>query len=456
MKSFMCALAAGSALMASAASFKDGERVVFCGDSVTHHGYYVTPIQTFYYTRFPDRNVQIFNCGVGGESANETPWRFEKDVVEKRPTTVHVLLGMNDVGVLGYYTNASPESVAHAKSAPVRFEKSMRELKGLFDAKLPKAGLIWATLVPWDDELKFAKPRMPITGVTAAEAPLSETVRNFHRQYGGGFVDYYTEMLAYNRKLHQRDPYASLSPDTIHPKEPGGLFMMRLFLKAHGEEGLVSKTVVDAKEAQTLTADNAAVSDLRVSGNGVTFKLLEKALPFPVEPNARAIADELGFDDELNREMLCVKGLAAGDWKLKIDGREICRASAAEWAEGINLAKYETPMMEHARKVAALTAGRRDQEKEIRSMWVAHMVARRWLFGFGLTNEDFSDIRYMQAYARGYVKGDAGRKAGDTRMFQGFLDNWPKRAALEAAVEKAHENIRQANRPVAHAFELTK
>jgi len=443
-------------LPASAAPFKDGDRVVFCGDSVTHHGFYVTPIQTFYYTRFPGRNIQIFNCGVGGECASETPWRFEKDVVAKRPTAIHLLLGMNDVNVLGYFTNAAPDVVARSKSAPATFEKAMGALKRMMDEKLPKTEIVWATLVPWDDELRFKTPRPPITGVTAAEEPLCETVRKLHSRHGGGFVDYYTAMLAYNRKLHRRNPYASLSPDRIHPREPGGLFMMRTFLKAHGEPGVVSETVVDARKGVLISAENSEVSGLRASGDSVSFSLLEKALPFPVEPAAREIADEIGFDDEFNREVLCIRNLPAGAWKLKIDGAEVCRAPADEWAKGVNLAKYATPMMEQSRKVAALAAGRRDREKVLRSMWCSHMVARRWLFGLGLEQRDFEDVRYMLAYARGYVRGDAGRKQGDSGNFRAFLENWPKRTRLEAAVEAAHADIRRANRPVAHKFELTR
>jgi len=441
---------------ARAETFSDGERVAFYGDSVTHHGYYVTPVQTFYYTRYPGRDVRIWNCGVGGETAGEAAWRFDLDILPRKPTSVAVLFGMNDVCMLGYQPGASESALKGRKEAPVNFEKNMRGLKLLFDANLPETKLTWCTLVPWDDELKFEKPRTPITGVTAGEKPLCDFVTRFQKEVGGGYVDYYEPMLAYNRKLHAQDPYASLSPDSIHPKEPGGLFMANVFLKAQGADAVVSDVCIDAKALKATKSDNATVSDFARADGGVAFTVLEKALPFPVEPAARALADDIGFDEALNREMLSVAGLASGAWTLTVDGSNVVTKSAAEWAKGVNLAKYETPMMCHAREVSKKAEERRSRERDVRGMMVGRCVALRWMFGSPFAEgEKGKDDRFAQAFAAGYMKACRDNKVKrPDGNFASLNENWPKRDKMEAAIENLHVEIRKMNRPKLHRFVL--
>ena len=82
--------------------FRDGEVVCFLGDSITKVGMYHGDIRLFYATRFPDRHIRFHNCGVGGDRAVEivknAKFRIGSDVLAWKPTTVSVMLGMNDVG----------------------------------------------------------------------------------------------------------------------------------------------------------------------------------------------------------------------------------------------------------------------------------------------------------------------------------------------------------------------
>ena len=458
-KTMICFAVAVLAAGARAVPYSEGDRVVFYGDSVTHHGHYVTPIQTFYYTRYPDRDIRIWNCGVGGETSGEALWRFDVDILARRPTAATVLFGMNDVCVLGYQPDANEMALRRRREAPASFEANMRKIFARFRQDLPGTKLTWCTLVPWDDELKFVNPRPPITGVTAGERPLCEFVKRFQKEVGGGYVDYYTPMLAYNRKLHAQDPYASLSPDTIHPKEPGGLFMARIFLKAQGHDGIVSDVCIDAKTLKAKRAKNAEVSAVARAGGGIAFTVLEKALPFPVNPAARALADDIGFDAALNREMLSVAGLAAGDWVLSIDGANVVTKSAAEWAKGVNLATCDTPMMEQSREVSAKVEERRAKEREVRDMMVARVVALRWL-GIGVPfaeGEKGKDDRFAQAFAAGYMKAcrDAKVNPPDSH-FEPLNRNWQNRQKMEAAIEAMHLEIRKLNHPTPHRFVLEK
>ena len=55
--------------LASAQDFhlKDGDRVVFFGDSITDQRLYTTFTETFAVTRFPKRNITFIHSGWGGD-----------------------------------------------------------------------------------------------------------------------------------------------------------------------------------------------------------------------------------------------------------------------------------------------------------------------------------------------------------------------------------------------------
>ncbi|MDB6072989.1 MAG: GDSL-like Lipase/Acylhydrolase, partial [Verrucomicrobiaceae bacterium] len=75
---------------------KDGDRVIFIGDSITHQCLYTQYVENFYYTRYPNLHVHFRNAGVGGDRAQDALDRFDDDIASFKPTVATVLLGMND------------------------------------------------------------------------------------------------------------------------------------------------------------------------------------------------------------------------------------------------------------------------------------------------------------------------------------------------------------------------
>ena len=74
--------------------FKDGDRVVFFGDSITAGGNY--------HRYLPDADIRFFNAGVGGDNSHNAAMRFADDVATRRPTAISVMFGMNDFGFRCY------------------------------------------------------------------------------------------------------------------------------------------------------------------------------------------------------------------------------------------------------------------------------------------------------------------------------------------------------------------
>ena len=77
---------------------KDGDTMVFLGDSITHQCLYTQYVEDYYYTRFPNLHIHFHNAGVGGDRASDALARLDDDVLAFKPSYVTILLGMNDGG----------------------------------------------------------------------------------------------------------------------------------------------------------------------------------------------------------------------------------------------------------------------------------------------------------------------------------------------------------------------
>ena len=84
---------------------KDGDRIIWIGDSITHQCQYTQYVEDFFYTRYPKMRLHFRNAGVSGDVAADALNRFDDDIASFKPTVATVLLGMND----GRYQDFTPE-----------------------------------------------------------------------------------------------------------------------------------------------------------------------------------------------------------------------------------------------------------------------------------------------------------------------------------------------------------
>src|SRR6059058_5626093 len=91
------------ALRARAESFalKNGDRVVFYGDSITDQRLYTTFTETYVLTRFPKMKVNFVHSGWGGDrvtggAGGPIDVRLPRDVYTYKPNVMTIMLGMND------------------------------------------------------------------------------------------------------------------------------------------------------------------------------------------------------------------------------------------------------------------------------------------------------------------------------------------------------------------------
>ncbi len=90
---------------------KDGDRIVFAGDSVTDMGSaqpvgeggdalghsYVRVVDNLISAFYPEINVRITNSGISGNTSRDLLQRFDRDVVSLSPDYVAICIGINDV-----------------------------------------------------------------------------------------------------------------------------------------------------------------------------------------------------------------------------------------------------------------------------------------------------------------------------------------------------------------------
>ena len=354
-------LAFGTLLTAIAPSFvqaaddtsfaiKDGDRVVFYGDSITDQRLYTTFAETFIVTRFPGWKVDFTHSGwggdrVGGGGGGPIDLRLERDVFPYKPTVMTIMLGMNDASY-----RAFDQKIFDT------YANGYRHIIEKLKANLPGLRLTLIVPSPFDD---VTRPANFEGGYNAVLLRYGQFLKELAGSSGASVADLNTSVVEATKKAKEIDAKLSekLNPDRVHPSPAGQLLMAAALLRDWHAPALVSSVDIDLTKAM-IHAEKTAATDLKVVDNGVSWTQLDQALPFPVNMKDEATKLALkssSFVQDLNRQPLKVNGLKADNYQLKIDGKVVGDFSKADLAKGINLAEFPTPMLDQAFAVHALT-----------------------------------------------------------------------------------------------------
>ncbi|MCC6536796.1 MAG: DUF1080 domain-containing protein [Bryobacterales bacterium] len=340
-----------AALTAAAQSsfhLKDGDRVVFYGDSITDQRLYTTFAETFAVTRFPQRTITFVHSGWGGDrvtggGGGGIDERLRRDVDAYKPTVVTIMLGMND----GRY-RAFDQQI---------FDIYSRGYKNIVQKiKAANAGVRITAIQPSPFDDVTYEPRFA-GGYNAVLLRYSDFIRELAAAESLQVADLNGPVTAMLAKAKAQDAALSqkIIPDRVHPGASGHLIMAAGLLKAWGAPAVVSEVEIDAAGGGRLTRqERTAVTGLK----GLAWMQKDESLPMPIDLRDPAMALAVrssDFQESLNRQMIVIKNLPAGPHTLRIDGSEIATHTAAEWAAGINLSALRTPMWEQAARVHQLT-----------------------------------------------------------------------------------------------------
>ena len=349
----LCALFAFAAplLLAQAPFYlKDGDRVVFYGDSITDQRLYTTFTESYVLTRFPTLNVAFTHSGWGGDSVSgggggPIDLRLSRDVFPYHPTVVTIMLGMND----GRY-RAFDQTIFNT------YKNGFEHILDSLHANAPNARITLIQPSPYDD---VTRPPTFEGGYNAVLLRYSDYLKSLAQTRHLDLADLNNPVTAMLRQAAatNKDDAQKILPDRVHPAAAGHLIMAAALLDAWHAPALVSEVALDVKGAAPQTK-NAKVQAFRADSPTISWTTTESALPLPIDPRDKLMdlaVKSSGIVDQLDRETLRVTGLTAAKYDLKIDGEPVGSFPAADLAKGINLATLVTPILKQALEVHALT-----------------------------------------------------------------------------------------------------
>jgi lysophospholipase L1-like esterase len=345
-------LIAGAARAQGTFGLRNGDRVVFYGDSITDQRLYTTFVEEYVVTRFPDLNVRFVHSGWGGDrvtggGGGPVDLRLDRDVIAYKPTVMTIMLGMND----GSY-RAFNQGI---------FDTYARGYEHILDKVKQALPGIRFTLIqpsPYDDATRA--PGFE-GGYNAVLSRYGQFVKELAEKQKAGVADMNTPVVAALQKANTLDAAQAqkIVPDRVHPAPGGHLLMAEALLRAWNAPSVVSAVTIDAAAKRVTREENTRVTELR-GDSGLTWTQADRALPMPLnlsDPVLDLALRSSDFVAALDQQPLQVTGLTAARYTLKIDGAEAGSFTREQLAQGINLAVLQTPMLKQAMSVHMLTVG---------------------------------------------------------------------------------------------------
>ena len=204
---------------------KEGDTVVFSGDSITHQCMYTQYVGNFLYTRYHDKKLHLFNSGISGDKAIDLLDRFEEDLAFQKPQWVSILLGMND----GRYKAFEQEN----------FDTYKKDMSTILD-KLKGINAIPVILTPTMFDQQQYRIRSQDKNFTFNRLNAHPDYNAKLGMYAGflrstandrdlNVVDFWGPMNDITADFRQKEKNFTLSPDSIHP-DPNGQAIMAAML----------------------------------------------------------------------------------------------------------------------------------------------------------------------------------------------------------------------------------
>lgn len=402
---------------------KDGDRVIWIGDSITHQCQYTQYAEDFFYTRYPKMRLHFRNAGVGGDRAADALNRFEDDIASFKPTVATVLLGMND----GAYQDFTPQIFeTYAKDMTTLFDK--------LDALKVRVFIMSPTMF---DHQAFEQmvAKDPARGknkkpdnYNAVLAYFGKWGQEQARKRGYGFIDLFGPLNELTIDGRRKDPNFTLIADAIHPAGDGQFVMAYSMIDAFEEAGAVwNITAVAQKEAWKVTSSaGSSLSGVAgEAGKTLSFTLTPKCLPWAVLDEAKQGSVLTASGHRKSGEVLTVSGLQPGRYDVLQNGRVVGTWDAVILGKKIELqSDPESVTLEQARRVIELNKKRND--------------------------EAIRPLRNLYGQRKGKLR------AGDKAAFEVWW-NGEGKAQEAALMQKAAEieaAIYQANQPQPVKFEI--
>lgn len=315
-----------SRLLAGEFLLRDKDTVVFLGDSITAARSYTKTIEHYALMRYPDRRITFYNAGKGGDTAQSSITRLQRDVFDREATVMLVALGVNDIGWGAkadaehkrLYLDGIRELIVRCKARQVRVVVCSPAIT----AESPDTAAVGFLQKMTDEGLELAK------SLGADTIDVQRGMREIQRK-----------IWQFNAGESNRDKHVALhAADGIHLNDLGQLAMALVILKGLRAPDLVSAMTIDASDGNLIASEGCRVTNIRVQEDGVAFTRLDEGLPLN-----RGILSSLDhrwvpIPDQLNHYELRIINLPTGDYTIRADERSLGTVTAERLSQGMNIA----------------------------------------------------------------------------------------------------------------------
>jgi len=328
--------------------FKNGDSIVFLGDSITEQRLYTTYIETYLLTRFPSWNLTFRNAGWGGDTSwlrqRRVPFdqALQRDVLSLHPSVVLIDFGMNDAGYQAFNQDLYNQHAAGERDI----------VNGLI-----KAGVQPVILTP--SAVEKSEPGDALTGYNQSLQQFAAGDIQLAQQDGLPFADQFSPFIDAINRLRAVLPSGRLSGDVVHPGPAGHLMMADFILSGLHAPPVVSSATIDARSGKVKSDDTVIIVQNHRKDN-LAFTRLDDALTFPIDAPARSVLQYVPVDDDIDRYLLQVTNLDSGMYTISINGTVVTRASAEQLEDGINLGFFDSPLTVQGAQILALVHDKND------------------------------------------------------------------------------------------------
>jgi lysophospholipase L1-like esterase len=349
-------------------ALRDGDTVVFLGDSITAARGYTKLVEEYTLLRFPERRVRFINVGQGGDTASGALARLDRDVFGQGATVVTVAFGVNDIG-WGMKADAGHKQ---------------RYLDGI-------RGIVKAC-----DEHKvrvfICSPAITAENPDHAEKGFLQAMTDegmaLAKSLGAGTIDLQRGMREIQRRVlaaneQETDPKKKTLlhlDDGVHLNDLGQLAMGYVLLKGLGAPAEVSSVVIDVQTESVVSAKGCQVSKLRPCKEGLKFVRQDDGLPLNLGMLGALNFRFIPIPENLNRYMFTVLHLAPGDYEIRAEDRVLGRATAKQLQDGLNISSMTTNGWEPGGPWDAQASVIKELTESRDKLWMSG-VLRRQYFG---------------------------------------------------------------------------
>lgn len=298
---------------ASQASFelKNGDRVVFLGNSLIEDDQQYGYIEFALASRWPDRDVTFRNLGWSGDTVfgdarsyfTSPPSAYElliEQLTKAQPTVVFVAYGANEA--------------FEGEAGLPRFKQGLNQLLDEIDSLGAKTVLL--SPVPQMSAGHLEKLATRNKNLELYASAIARTASERDKQ----FVDLFNPLQEISRNV-------KLSDNGVHLNEAGYYYLASVMESGLGLSPRKWSVKVDLPKRHVEATGPATVFDSDIGNETLKFTIEDAFLPLPLPHHEPATAD--------NMHVLSIKGLDKGYYTLTVDGSHVVAASAKEWSKGV-------------------------------------------------------------------------------------------------------------------------